>query len=129
LRLLLDEHYSSLIAEQLRGGGHDVFAVAERPDLVGVDDAALLALMASERRAILTENSGDFQRELRIAATTGSTHYGVVFTSRKQLPRARVTIGLYVRVLDEFLRRHPADDALLDSYVWLPDRPVPVNGD
>jgi uncharacterized protein DUF5615 len=120
----LDEHYSPLIAEQLRERGHDVVAVVERPDLAGRQDAELLSLMAGERRAILTENWGDFQRELQNAAAVGLTHYGVVFTSRSQLPRGRNTIGLYVRVLDDFLNRHQADDALIDSEHWLPDRPI-----
>jgi hypothetical protein len=52
------------------------------------------------------------------------THYGVLFTCRKQLPRGRHTIGLYVRVLDDFLTRHPAEDALRDAYRWLPDDPL-----
>jgi Domain of unknown function (DUF5615) len=121
LRLLLDEHYSPLIAEQLRERGHDVVAVVERPDLTGRSDGELLSLMAAERRAILTENCGDFQRELQNAAAVGQKHYGVIFTSRRQLPRGKGTIGLYVDVLADFLRRHEADDALLDSYRWLPD--------
>jgi len=123
LRLLLDEHYSQVIAEQLRERGHDVIAVTERPDLVGLKDVELFPLMPAERRAIMTENWGDFQRELREAAATGMIHYGVLFTSRRQLPRGKQTIGLYVRVLDDFLTRHPAEDAVLNSYRWLPDRP------
>jgi Domain of unknown function (DUF5615) len=126
LRLLLDELYPPLIAEQLRARGHDVVAVAERPDLAGRSDAELLSLMATERRVILTENWGDFQREMQRAAAEGSTHYGVVFTSRAQLPRGKNTIGLYVRVLDDFLNRHEAEDALLDSHRWLPDRAIPT---
>jgi hypothetical protein len=117
----LDEHYSPLIAEQLRERGHDVVAVVERPDLTGRSDGELLSLMAAERRAILTENWGDFQRELQNAAAAGQTHYGVVFTSGRQLPRGKGTIGLYVDVLDDLLGRYEADDALLDSYRWLPD--------
>lgn len=124
MRLLLDEHYSQVIAEQLRVHEHDVIAVTERSDLVGLKDVELFRLMAAERRAIVTENWGDFQRELRNAAVTGTTHYGVVFTSRRQLPRGKQTIGLYVRVLDDFLTRHPAEDALQNSYCWLPDRPL-----
>jgi hypothetical protein len=124
LRLLLDEHYSRVIAEQLRDRAHDVIAVIERSDLVGLTDVELFALMAAERRAIMTENWGDFQRELRNAAASGMTHYGVLFTSRKQLPRGKQTIGLYVRVLDDFLTGHPNEDALQDSYCWLPDRPL-----
>jgi hypothetical protein len=124
LRLLLDEHYSQAIAENLREHGHDVVAVTERSDLVGVDDADLFTLMQGERRAIVTENWGDFQRELQEAAARGITHYGVLPTSRRQLPRGMHTIGLYVRVLGDFLTRHPAEDALLNSYCWLPDRPL-----
>lgn len=124
MRLLLDEHYSRVIAEQLRDRGHDVIAVIERSDLVGLKDVDLCSLIAAERRAITTENWSDFQRELRNATATGMTHYGVVFTSRKQLPRSKQTIGLYVRVLDDFLRRHPDEDALKNSYCWLPDRPL-----
>jgi hypothetical protein len=123
LRLLLDEHYSQLIAEQLRERSHDVIAVTERTDLIGLRDVELFALLPAERRAILTENWGDFQWELQNAAAKGMTHYGVLFTSCKQLPRGKQTIGLYVRVLDEFLTDHPAEDALRNSYSWLPDRP------
>lgn len=77
--------------------------------------------MAGERRAIVTENWGDLQRELREAAATETTHYGVLFTPRKQLARGRQTIGLYVQVLHDFLARHPADAALLNAYRWLPE--------
>lgn len=124
MRLVLDEHYSKLIAEQLRARGHDVVSVKERPDLEGLLDAQLFALMAAEQRAILTENWADFGRLMQQAAAVGSTHYGVVFSSRQQLPRGRDTIGLYVDVLDDFLARHPAVDTLLDSSRWIPDRPL-----
>jgi hypothetical protein len=123
LRLLLDEHYSKRIAEQLRAKGHDVVAVDERPDLQGLADADLLTLMADERRAIMTENWGDFLPLLDDAAAGGRTHYGLLLTSHRQLPRSRQTIGLYVRVLDDFLSRHLAEDALRHSYRWVPDRP------
>lgn len=124
MRLVLDELYSKQIAEQLRERGHDAVSVTERPDLHGLLDTDLFALMAAERRALLTENWADFGRELEKAAAAGMTHHGVVFTSRQQLPRSRDAIGLYVRVLDDFLERHPAEDALLNSYRWLPDRPL-----
>lgn len=124
MRLLLDEQYSRVIAERLRERGHDVVAVTERPGLVGLGDVELFPLMAAERRAIMTENWGDFQRELQNAAATGLTHYGVLFTSRRQLPRSSRTIGLYLRVGGDFLARHPAEDALLNSYGWLPERPL-----
>ena len=124
MRLLLDELYSKRIAEELRTRGHDVVAVKERPDLEGLKDVELFPLLSAERRAILTENWADFQRLLDEAAAAGTTHYGVVFTSRRQLPRSKQTIGLYVRILEDFLSRHPAESALLNSYRWLPDRPL-----
>ena len=119
MRLLLDELYSTTIAEELRALGHDVVSVKERPELVGMRDQELFAVMAAERRAILTENWGDFGPLLGQAAREGRTHFGVVFTSRRKLPRSRDTIGLYVRTLDEFLRAHPAEDALVNSSRWL----------
>ena len=124
MRLLLDELYWKRIAEELHALGHDVVAVKERPDLEGLKDVELFQPLPTERRAILTENWADFQRLLDEAEAAGTTHYGVVFTSRRQLPRSKQTIGLYVRVLDEFLSRHPAENALLNSYRWLPDRPL-----
>ena len=122
MRLLLDEHYAKVIAEQLRERDHDVICVTERADLIGLKDAQLFPLMPVDRRAIVTENWPDYQREMQKAAGSGMTHYGVLFTSRKQLPRSKNTIGLFVRLLDDFLSRHPAEDALLNSYRWLPDR-------
>ena len=124
MKLLLDELYAKQIAAHLRELGHDVVSVKERPDLEGLLDEELFPLMPLEQRAILTENWGDFSRLINRAAGTGTTHYGVVFTSRRQLPRSRHTIGLFVRVLADFLQRHPAVDALLNSYRWLPERPI-----
>lgn len=123
MKLLLDELYAKQIAEHLRESGHDVVSVKERPDLEGLLDGEPFPLPA-EQRAILTENWGDFSRLMKQAAGAGTMHYGVVFTSRRQLPRSRHTIGLYVRVVDDFLQRHPAVDAILNSYRWLLDKPL-----
>jgi len=124
VKLLLDELYAKKIAEQLRARGHDVVSVKERPDLEGLRDEQLFPLLPAEQRAILTENWADYDRLMRRAADEGMTHYGSLFSSRHQLPRSRETIGLYVRVLDDFLSRHPADDAILNSSRWIPDRPI-----
>lgn len=125
VRLLLDELYSKQIAERLRDLGHDVIAVNEDVDLSELPDDELFELMQGDRRAIVTENWSDFERLIRQASDAGVEHHGVIFTSRRHLPRSRNTIGLYVRVLDDFLRRHPAEDALLNATWWLPDRPEP----
>lgn len=124
MKLLLDELYSKQLAVELRARGHDVVSVKERDDLEGLLDTQLFRLMSAEGRAILTENWSDYNRLIRQAADEGMTHYGVVFSSRQKLPRSRETIGRYVRVLDDFLTRHPTVDALLDSSRWIPDHPI-----
>jgi hypothetical protein len=125
LKLVIDELYTQVIAEQLRVRGHDLVSMHERDDLEGASDEQLLQWAADDRRAIVTENWADFQREMQRSAESGLDHYGVLFTSPRSLPRSNATIGLYVRVLDDFLTRHPTEDGLLNSYCWLPDRVPP----
>ena len=119
MRLCLDEHYSPRIAERLRELGHDVHAVKERPELAAVSDRDLLAAMREERRAVLTENVADFMRLVRELEAAGDSHYGVIFSSPRSLPRSRETIGLFVERLHEFLTARSAEDALRDRIHWL----------
>lgn len=118
MRLLLDEHYSPTIAEQLRNRGHDVVAVRERDDLRGLDDRELWKRASAEGRAVMTEDVADFMPLAREAAAAGERHFGVIFTSPRSLPRGTGTIGVYVERLDRFLRDRPADDALTDQVYW-----------
>jgi predicted nuclease of predicted toxin-antitoxin system len=120
LRLLLDEMYSPQIASELRHRGHDVVAVSERAELVGRGDEELLALMAEEGRAIVTNNVDDFVPLVQAAAVAGIEHSGVLFTSDRSLPRSKAGIGRYVEVLGALLAAHPVDDALLTQVRWLP---------
>lgn len=119
MKLLLDEHFSPEIARQLRTRGHDVFAARERTDLHGLADADLLALATTERRAVVTENVADFVELHRMSVVTRRPHYGIVFTSPRQFPRARRAIGRMVRALDALLTARPSDDALADQTWWL----------
>ena len=120
MRLLLDEHLSPEIARQLRARRHDVQAVAERPDLVSLPDHELFARMAAERRAILTNNVPDYVALFNAALRQGEEHYGLLLVDDRSMPRARNTIGLFVRVLDELLQAHPAEDTLRSQLRWLP---------
>jgi hypothetical protein len=117
--LLLDEHFSPRIALELRRRGHDVVAVRERPDLGGMRDADLFALMPAERRAIVTEVAADFLPLVRAAVVRGTDHFGVVLTSSRQFPRTIRSIGRLVSALDAFLTARPADDALRAQTWWL----------
>jgi hypothetical protein len=118
LRLLLDEHYSPRIAQQLRRRGHDVVSVSERAELIGLSDADLLRMAAAERRALVTENVADFVELTRHFAAREEDHYGLIFTSSR-FPRSRATIGVFVRQLGRFLRARPEDDALRSQVRWL----------
>ena len=120
MRLLLDEHLAPEIARQLRSRHHAVEAAVERPDLVSLPDHEHFARMATERRAILTNNVADYVKLSSDALGQGQEHYGLLLFDDRSMPRGRNTIGLFVRVLDEFLDAHRAEDALRNQLRWLP---------
>ncbi len=119
MRLSLDEHYSQLIAVELRRLGHDVDCVKERPELVSLSDADLLATMTGERRALLTEDVGHFKPLINQLAAAGDIHYGFIFSSNRSMPRSRNTVGAFVDQLDAILKRHPKDDDFVNKIEWL----------
>jgi uncharacterized protein DUF5615 len=121
VRLLLDEHYSPEIAEQCRDHGHDVIAVAEYRELRSLADEVHFAAGPEQRRAIVTENVGDYRPLLAQAARSGTSNYGLVCVSPRRFPRSRNTIGRLVAALDALLRAHHTDDALRDREWWLQD--------
>ena len=103
MKLLLDEMYPYSIAEQLRGRGHDVVAVTERPGLRGAPDRDVFAVAQEEGRALVTDDIGfrsiDSEHRAR-----GETHHGLVLTSNRRFPRGQPrTVGRLVRALDRFL--------------------------
>jgi uncharacterized protein DUF5615 len=119
LRLLLDEHFSKVIARQLRADGRDVVAVTERDDLRGISDEALLVAEVAERRAVVTRSVADFVTLDREAALIGRQHYGLVYTSTRAFPPSKAAVGDLVRALRVLLEAHPGDEALLNRTHWL----------
>jgi Domain of unknown function (DUF5615) len=118
VRLALDHHYPTAIAEQLRTMGHDAVAAIER-DWHREPDEVLLTLCVAEQRALLTNNVGDFMTIIRSWAVRGQRHAGLVFTSDVSLPRTHATIGRYVKLLDALLREHLKPDEFADRIHWL----------
>jgi Domain of unknown function (DUF5615) len=118
VRLALDHHYTTEIANQLRRRRHDVVAAVENA-WERLDDDALLKTCADERRALLTNNVADFAPLARSWMAEGRTHFGLIFTSDVSLPRHRATTGLYVARLGGLLRSNPADNALANRVEWL----------
>ena len=119
MRLCLDEHYSPHIAAELRAAGYDVTSVKERRELTGLSDEELLAIMTSERRALLTENVQDFAPLLSRIGADGGTHYGIVYSAARSMPRSRATLGLFVDALASVLQRFPGDDDFANRTEWL----------
>ena len=116
MKLLVDETISFQIARRLRNRGHDVVAIKrDRPDLERRLDVDIVRGMASERRAVVTSNVRDFRAVHERLLADVETHYGIVFTLDAALPRNKVSIALWVRRLDSFLRANPNDDALRDK--------------
>ena len=118
MKLLLDEHYATAIATALRAAGHDALTVAER-SVTGMDDEPLLALAASEDRALLTNNVRDFLVIVGRWATAGRDHCGLVLTSDRGMPRDKGTIGRYVKSLRALMDENPGSRALANQVRWL----------
>jgi predicted nuclease of predicted toxin-antitoxin system len=111
VKLLLDEMYAPVVAEQLRSRGHDVVSVhdAEYRRLEGAPDEEVFAAAAGEGRALVTENVPDFRRLEADALARGEAHASLVFTSNRQFPRGQPgTIGQLVEALHELLSEAPA---------------------
>lgn len=122
VRLLLDEHFSPEIARQLRTHGHDVIAVKEHPELIGRADRVHFASMPEQRRAIVTQDLGDFRPLFGEAMRAGRKTYGLVCVPAR-VPLSRNAIGHLVGSIERLLHQHPGDDDLIDrgGEVWLPD--------
>jgi len=119
VRVLLDQHYSPTIAQQLRDRGHDVVLVEEDSALRGRADREVWTYAIAERRAVLTEDVSHFVALVREWLLAGERHFGVILTTPRSMPRSRGTIGAFVEKLDLLLKERPADDALADQVHWL----------
>jgi predicted nuclease of predicted toxin-antitoxin system len=119
LKLLLDEHYATKIAAELRAAGHDTVSVSEL-QAKGIDDESLLELASSENRALLTNNARDFIPIVGRWAASGRDHCGLRLTSDDSMPRHKGTIGLYVRTLRAIMEANAAPRALANQVRWLP---------
>jgi predicted nuclease of predicted toxin-antitoxin system len=98
-RLLLDEMFSPAIAAELRERGHDVIAVADRPDLRARSDEEMFAWASAEQRWLLTENVKDFRPIMLRALPGGQPGCGLLFTSGRAFPRFRKNPGPLINAL------------------------------
>jgi hypothetical protein len=117
LKLLLDEMWTPLVAEQLRALGYDVEAVASNSDLRTEPDETILALATLQGRALVTENIHDFRRIGAEAVSGGIGHAGIILTVPGRFPRrGGQGVGRLVRALDLLLTSNPD---LTNTEYWL----------
>jgi hypothetical protein len=119
LRLLLDVHFSPLIAAQLHDRGHDVRAAADDALVRQLSDEALLEHAVAGARALLTNNARDFLPIVGQWARAGRDHYGLLLTSDRSMPRDRKRIGRFVVTLDALLAQHSDEGAFKNRVFWL----------
>ena len=116
-RLLLDEMFSPVIAADLRQLGHDVIAVADRPDLRSKSDEEIFAWASTEKRWLLTENVKDFQPILQQSVQAGTPTAGLLFTSSRAFPRSRKNPGPLIHAIHTWLATGPPSPPLTED--WL----------
>jgi len=85
--LLLDEMFPGVIAEQLRGKGHDVLAVVDDPALAGSADEQILAQAAAAGRALVAANIKDFMPPDARYRAASQTQGGLILVSAKTFPQ------------------------------------------
>lgn len=87
MKLLLDEMWTQVIAEQLRRRGHDVVAVVELADLAGKSDREIFMIAQRGQRVIVTDNEDDFCPIVAAELSRGHSHFGVIYTTRRRYSR------------------------------------------
>jgi hypothetical protein len=117
VRLLLGEMFSPAIAVELRALGHDVIAIAERPDLRSESDEEVFGWASAERRWLLTENVKDFRPIMLRSLQAGPLACGLLFTSIRAFPRSRKNPGPLIRALQAWLTAGPPALPVIES--WL----------
>jgi predicted nuclease of predicted toxin-antitoxin system len=120
-RLLLDEMFAPAIAAELRELGHDVIAVADRPDLRSKSDEEVFAWASADNRWPLTENVKDFRPILLQALQSGTPACGLLLTSSRAFPRSRKNPGPLIRALNNWLTARPPAPPVTET--WLLNKP------
>jgi predicted nuclease of predicted toxin-antitoxin system len=92
MKFKLDEHLPAELAEDLRQAGHDAMTVVEQ-GLSGTDDEALMRIIQSESRVILTMDKGI----ANVTAYPPGSFEGIVLFRPHQTGRG---------VVSQFVRQH-----------------------
>ncbi|GAB4463637.1 MAG: hypothetical protein Kow0070_24460 [Anaerolineales bacterium] len=83
IHLYFDEDVSAGVVENLRTRGFDVLSARDAGTLGRSDDEQMLYAV-SQRRAIVTHNRVDFEKQHRKFLEGGLKHYGVIIAKRRR---------------------------------------------
>ena len=119
MKLLLDEMYPARLALALRERDLDAAAVDERPPLRGLADEELLAITATEGRALVTENVADFMRLYGEWGGSGRAHAGIVIALSGRFSRTPAGHDALVAALVELCSQRPGSEALANAVHFL----------
>lgn len=121
-KLLLDEHYSEVIAAELRAAGHDVVAVVADPQVRAQPDSDVFRYAAESGRRIVTENVKDFRPLLQHAYAAGDPTARLLLVPPNRFPRgsARRTAAV-VRALSAWLTTAEAEDRPDEDWLVRPN--------
>lgn len=120
LKLLLDEMLDPEIGVQLRRRKWDVESIQrEHQELIGLDDGLLLERATQLGRALVTDNVRHFLPLHQTYLAEHKTHAGLILAHPRGYPRSKRTIGLWVRGLEQILRRL-ALGSMENLCEWLP---------
>ena len=119
MKLLLDEMFSPAIAHALRARGHDVEAIKEHQDWIGLSDRDVMALARREQRAIVTDNLRHVRPLHAELITPGNAgHVGFVFVSTTYR-QTKADIGRIITALEAKLAEYPSERDLANGQTWL----------
>lgn len=116
MKALLDEQLSPEIAALPRQLGHDVDAVAGRPDLVGRSDTFIFEAACSENRAVITNNIKDFRPIAAQWLAQGRVHAGLILVPSSRT-RTRDAKAVLAERIAGVLRDNP--DGVASSERWI----------
>ena len=110
LKIYLNENLSWKVAKALREYGYDVISSHE-VGMNSYEDDVPFEFAISEKRAVVTNNFGDFVRLYDEYAALGKQHYGVILTTK-------CTVGEIVKRLKNFLRSITVEE-MKNQIRWL----------
>ncbi len=119
MRLLLDEHYPTWLAERLTADGVDTVAlIGHRPILQAASDTDVLRSAAEEGRVVVTEDA----RTFGIAIEAVPDHVGVIFCHHRRFPRTCQGLQQLRLALLALQQDCPPGLGSSPVVIWLPER-------